>query len=139
MNVLMTPCVKNQKPDQFPQEDQSLDEDQNPQMVNTMLIPVLMLLVWREITRDMYMSVIPQIIIFLSPQRISLPINLSTLTPYYETKCIIFNAPFLIWCSRDDELFATPSDVGGEEKELISYVWSGLQSCSKRLKNLLET
>ena len=29
----------------------------------------------------------------------------------------------------DDELFATPSDVGGEEKELIFYAGSGLQTC----------
>ena len=28
-----------------------------------------------------------------------------------------------------DELFATPSDVGGEEKGLISSAGSGLQTC----------
>ena len=31
-----------------------------------------------------------------------------------------FYATFLIWSSQSDELFATPSDVGGEDKELIS-------------------
>ena len=39
-----------------------------------------------------------------------------------------FPNTFLIWSSRSDELFATPSDVGGEEKELISYAGSGLQT-----------
>ena len=38
-----------------------------------------------------------------------------------------FYATFLVWSSQSDELFATPSDVGGEEKELISYAGSGLQ------------
>ena len=37
-------------------------------------------------------------------------------------KWIGFYATFLVWSSQSDELFATPSDVGGEEKELISYV-----------------
>ena len=50
-----------------------------------------------------------------------------------------FYANIHIWCSQSDEFFATPTDVGGEEKELISYAGSGLQTCSKRLKNLLET
>ena len=48
-------------------------------------------------------------------------------------------ATFLLWSSQNDELFATPSDVGGEEKELISYAGSGLQRNLKRLNNLLET
>ena len=37
-------------------------------------------------------------------------------------------ATILAWCSQNDELFATPSDVGGEEKELITYAGSGLQT-----------
>ena len=37
--------------------------------------------------------------------------------------------PFSYGASQSDELFATPSDVGGEEKELISYAGSGLQTC----------
>ena len=43
-------------------------------------------------------------------------------------KCTGFNATFLLWSSQNDELFATPSNVGGEEKELISYAGSGLQT-----------
>ena len=37
-------------------------------------------------------------------------------------------ATVLLWSSQNDELFATPPDVGGEEKELISYAGSGLQT-----------
>ena len=44
-------------------------------------------------------------------------------------KWIGLYATILVWCSQSDELFATPSDVGGEEKELISYAGSGLQMC----------
>ena len=44
-------------------------------------------------------------------------------------KWIGFYATFLIWSSQSDELFATPSNVGGEEKELISSAGSGLQMC----------
>ena len=40
-----------------------------------------------------------------------------------------FYATFLVWSSQSDELFATPSDVGGEEKELISSAELGLQTC----------
>ena len=39
-----------------------------------------------------------------------------------------FYATLLVWGSQSDELFATPSDVGGEEKELISSAGSGLQT-----------
>ena len=39
-----------------------------------------------------------------------------------------FYAILLVWSSQNDELFATPSDVGGEEKELISSAGSGLQT-----------
>ena len=50
-----------------------------------------------------------------------------------------FNAILFLWSSQNGELFATPPDVGGEEKEIIYYAGSGLQTCLKRLKNLLET
>ena len=68
-------------PDQIPQEDQSLQEDQNPQLVKTMLVPVLMRLTCRETTRNMNMSVTPQIIMFINPQTSSLHIHMSTLIP----------------------------------------------------------
>ena len=47
---------------------------------------------------------------------------------FYEMKCTGFNAIFLLWSSQNDEFFATPSDVGGEEKQLMSYAGSGLQT-----------
>ena len=43
-------------------------------------------------------------------------------------KWIGLYATFLLWSSQSDELFATPSDVGGEEKELISSAGSGIQT-----------
>ena len=85
-----------------------------------MLVPVLMRLTCRETTRNMNMSVTPQIIMFINPLTSSVHIHMSTLTPYCQEKCIGFNATVLIWCSQDDECFATPSDVGGEEIELIT-------------------
>ena len=44
-------------------------------------------------------------------------------------KWIGIYATFILWSSQNDELFTTPSDVGGEEKELISNAGSGLQTC----------
>ena len=126
--------------------DQSLHEDQIPQMVCIMPVLALMLLICRETTRDMNMSIIPQIIMFISPQRISLPIHFSTLTPspYREKKCISFNASILIWCSQDDELFANRSHVGGEEIELItsagqvSWWKSSSEEFAGDLRNMLD-
>ena len=51
-----------------------------------------------------------------------------TLTLLCETKWTGFYAILLVWSSQNDELFATSSDVGGEEKELISFAGSGLQT-----------
>ena len=102
--------------------------DQIPHMVKNHIILVLMLLFHRENLRVMNMFIILQIIMFISPRRISLLIHTSTLTPSCETKCTCFNATFLIWSVQNDELFTTPRDVGGEEIELISYAGSGLQT-----------
>ena len=115
--------------------DQILQPDQNPHMIIIVLTPLFR----RVELRAMNMSFILQIIMFISPRRISLLIHILTLPLLCETKWTRFYATFIIWCSQSDEFFATPPDVGGEEKELISSAGSGLQTCSKRLKNLLET
>ena len=94
-----------------------------------MVIIVLTPLFHREELRAMNMSIIILTIMFISPRRISLLIHMLILTPLCETKWVGVYATFLIWSSQSDELFATPSDVGGEEKELISSAGSGLQTC----------
>ena len=110
--------------DPSPHVDQIPQMDQSPHMI----IIVLTTLFRRVELRAMYMRFILQIIIFISPRRISLLIHMLILTLFYETKCAGFYAIFFLWSLQSDELFATPSDVGDEEKELISYAGSGLNT-----------
>ena len=63
--------------DQIPHVDQIPHMDQNPHMD----IIMLTLLFHRESLRAMNMCIILQIIMFISPRRISLLIHMLTLTP----------------------------------------------------------
>ena len=63
--------------DQIPHVDQIPQKDQSPHMI----IIVLTLLFRRVELRAMNMCIILQIIIFISPRRISLLIHMLTLTP----------------------------------------------------------
>ena len=63
--------------DQIPHVDQIPQKDQSPHMI----IIVLTLMFRRVELRAMNMSIILQIIMFISPQRISLLIHMLTLTP----------------------------------------------------------
>ena len=80
VNVLMTPPLKNLNPRSNSSGGPKSSRGSNPQLVKTMLVPVLMRLTCRETTRNMNMSVTPQIIMFINPQTSSLHIHMSTLT-----------------------------------------------------------
>ena len=74
VNVLMTPPVKNRNPDLILHMDLILHVDQIPQMDQSphMIIIVLTLLFRRVELSVMNMCIILQIIMFISPRRISL-------------------------------------------------------------------
>ena len=63
--------------DQIPHVDQIPQKDQNPHMIIIVLTPLFR----REELRAMNMSIIPLIIMFISPRRISLLIHMLTLSP----------------------------------------------------------
>ena len=99
-------------PDQILHMDQSLHMDQIPHMVKSTLILMLMLLFRRENLRVMNMCIILQIIMFISPRRISLLIHaysnpspvkqsaFALMPPFsYGWACIMMNSlpPLQVW------------------------------------------